>query len=230
MEPLGAATARAEFDLPPTPHAPLFRSLIEGIDRAERVVVLDLGAAHSKTLELFNRFRCRIEIVDARGDIESLNDIAEPRGLEAAVAALLPRPGPDVLDIVLCWDLLNYLNKRALGALTAALTPRTRPGGLAHALIVYRESRMPAMPGDYVPLQDFRLLNLGQSVAERAAPRYSPEDLKLCMPGFAIERGRLLGNGMQEFLFRRKAALEENNGPRASTIAPRARSKVPERR
>ncbi|HEY7673161.1 MAG TPA: hypothetical protein VIC71_13175 [Gammaproteobacteria bacterium] len=226
MEPLGAATARAEFEVPPTPHAPLFRTLIERIDATRRIVVLDLGAAHAKTLELFSRFRCRIEIVDARNEIESLNGSADSRDLEAAVTALLPRVGPDPLDIALCWDLLNYLDRRALAALMAALAGRTAPGGLAHALIVYRESRMPARPGDYVPLQDFRLLNLGQSLAERAAPRYSPEDLKLCMPGFAIERGRLLGNGMQEFLFRRKAPLEENNDPRARTNAPRVKSKA----
>lgn len=221
MEPLGAATARAEFEVPATPHAPLFKALIERIDAERRVVVLDLGAAHSSTLELFERFRCRIEIVDARNDIDALNGVGEPRDLEAAVAALLPEAGADPLDIVLCWDLLNYLDRRALAALMAALAPRTRPGGLAHALIVYLESRMPTRPGDYVPLEDFRLRNLGQSLADRAAPRYSPEDLKLCMPGFAIERGRLLGNGMQEFLFRRKASLEEGNDPRAQRRAPR---------
>lgn len=230
MEPLGAATARAEFDAPPTPHAPLFRTLIEGVDTARRVVVLDLGSAHAKTLELFNRFRCRIEIVDARHDIESLNGIGEARDLVAAVTALLPRTGPDALDIVLCWDLLNYLDRRALAALMAALAARTRPGGLAHALIVYLESRMPTRPGDYVPLQDFRLQNLAQSRAERAAPRYSPEDLKLCMPGFGIDRGRLLGNGMQEFLFRRKAALEESNAPRGRSNAPQVKPRAPERR
>lgn len=230
MEPLGAATARAEFDAPATPHAPLFRALIEGIDTARRVVVLDLGAAHSKTLELFNRFPCRIEIVDARSHIESLNGINEARDLEAAVAALLPAAGPSPLDIVLCWDLLNYLDRRALAALMAALAARTRLGGLAHALIVYLETRMPARPGDYVPLPDFRLLNLGPSHLERPAPRYSPEDLKLCMPGFAIERGRLLGNGMQEFLFRRKAAFEERNDPRRPKTSPRVRPKAAERR
>jgi hypothetical protein len=229
VEPLGAATARAEFDAPPTPHAPLFRALIEGVDTARRVVVLDLGAAHSKTLELFNRFRCRIEIVDARSDVESLNGIGEARDLQAAVTALLPRSGPDALDIVLCWDLLNYLDRRALAALMAALAARTRLGGLAHALIVYLESRMPTRPGDYVPLQDYRLLNLGQARAERAAPRYSPEDLKLCMPGFGIERGRLLGNGMQEFLFRRKAALEDND-PRGRQTVPRVKPGASERR
>jgi hypothetical protein len=229
VEPLGAATARAEFEAPATPHAPLFRSLIERIDVARRVIVLDLGAAHSKTLELFSRFKCRIEIVDARADIESLNGISEAADLEAAVAALLPRAGPDPLDLVLCWDLPNYLEKRALAALMAALAARTAPGGFAHALIVYLEKRMPARPGDYVPLDDFRLLNLGQSPADRAAPRYSPEDLKLCMPGFAIERGRLLGNGMQEFLFRRKAALEEGNGGAARKNPARVKPRAPGR-
>ena len=37
---------------------------------------------------------------------------------------------------------------------------------------------------------------------ERPAPRYSPEDLARCMPRYSVERGRLLRNGMQEFLFK----------------------------
>jgi len=39
-------------------------------------------------------------------------------------------------------------------------------------------------------------------VAERIAPRYSPEDLGQWMPAFSVERARLLANGMQEYLFR----------------------------
>jgi hypothetical protein len=34
------------------------------------------------------------------------------------------------------------------------------------------------------------------------APPYSPEDLAMCMPDYVAERGMLLRNGMQEFLFR----------------------------
>lgn len=224
MEPLGAATARAEFEPPATPHAPLFKALIERIDATRRVVVLDLGAAHATTLDLFAQFRCRIEIVDARHQIESLNGIADAPELESSLGALLPQAPAEPLDIVLCWDLLNYLDRRALTALMGALAARSRPGCLVHALIVYLEKRMPARPGDYVPLADFRLQNLGQAAAERAAPRYSPEDLKICMPGLVIERGRLLGNGMQEFLFRRKAALDESSDPKARRNAPRGRS------
>ena len=61
---------------------------------------------------------------------------------------------------------------------------------------------MPERPGSFVPLDDQRLVEQGAAGPERPAPRYSPEDLARCMPRYTVERGRLLRNGMQEFLFR----------------------------
>jgi hypothetical protein len=203
LEPLGAATARAEIDVPATLHVPLFRSLLERVNPKRRIVVLDLGTAQTRTLSLFSQFRCRIDIADIADEIPALAAQTKPAGLAAAVEALLPRPGPEPADIVLCWDLLNYLERPALAALMAGIAKRLRPGALAHGLIVYRESRMPQQPGRYVPLEDFRLLNLAARGPDRVAPRYSQEDLTRCMPDYVIERGRLLSNGMQEFLFRR---------------------------
>jgi hypothetical protein len=44
-------------------------------------------------------------------------------------------------------------------------------------------------------------LSHGRSATEIKAPRYSPEDLSR-MPGhYAVDRARLLANGMQEYLF-----------------------------
>ena len=206
LEPLGAATARAELDAPATLPVPLFRSLVERIDAKRRIVVLDLGSAQTRTLELFGQFRCRMEIVDLAEAVESLNREREARSLDRAVEYWLPKYRAEPLDVVLCWDLLNYLERPALAAIMAGIAKRARPGALAHALIVYLESRMPMRPGTFVPLEDYRLANLAnlaQPQATCAAPRYSPEDLKRCMPDFTIERGRLLANGMQEFLFRR---------------------------
>ena len=45
-------------------------------------------------------------------------------------------------------------------------------------------------------------MNLGETGKRIDAPRYSPEELGDHMAGFAIDRARLLNNGMQEFLFR----------------------------
>jgi hypothetical protein len=204
IEPLGAATARAQFERPATLNAPLFRSLVERLDKKRRIVVLDLGAVHTQTIAAFSGHRCRLEIADLAEGLDQLQAVKFPAAFDAAVASVLPRPGAEPADVVLGWDLLNYLDRPALTALMAEIARRMRPGGLVHALIVYSDSRMPARPRAFAPLEDLQLncLNAGPA-PDRPAPRYIPEDLSRCMPDFTTERGRLLSNGMQEFLFRR---------------------------
>jgi hypothetical protein len=204
FQSLGAATARAAHEVSATLHVPLFCTLLEQINTKRRLVVLDLGSAQTQTISLFGHFRCRMDIADIADGLESLSGQTKPAVLAAAAEALLPSAHTEPADIVLCWDLLNYIERPALGALMAAIANRSRPGALAHGLIVYRDSQMPTRPGRYVPLEDRSLQNLAEPSVDRPAPRYSQEDLTRCMPAYAIERGRLLGNGMQEFLFRRQ--------------------------
>jgi hypothetical protein len=183
-------------------NAPLFRSIIDGLDERKRWVVLDLGAARNETIALFSRFRCRLDIADLAQDLGSLKGELTRAELERRAEALLPKQRDEATDLVLCWDLLNYLDRPALAALMGRIAARARPGTAAHGLIVYSETQMPTEPGCYVPREDCCLLNVSNCTTLRTAPRYSPEDLTLCMPDYSIERGRLLRNGMQEFLFR----------------------------
>jgi S-adenosylmethionine:diacylglycerol 3-amino-3-carboxypropyl transferase len=186
-------------------HAPLFQNLVSGLEETDRHVVLDLGTASTEMLALLGRSRTRAEIVDLAhfGSIERLNTTEPGPDLAVVANTLLPSARPDdAVDLVFCWDLLNYLNPDALSALMEAIARRARPGALAHALIFYAERDMPASPGRYVPTAESELVNLGAPTTTIAAPRYSPEDLARGMGGFIIDRARLLGNGMQEFLFR----------------------------
>lgn len=187
-------------------HAPLFQSLVDGLGEDRRYVVLDLGAASTAMLSLLGRARCRAEIVDLAhfGGVDRLNAAEPGPELDAAADGLLPnRPSTDAVDIVLCWDLPNYLSLDALSALMRAISERAHSGAVAHALIAYAGVEMRARPGRYIPDRDGSLVDrngVGNSIA---APRYSPEELATHMGDFAIDRARLLGNGMQEFLFRR---------------------------
>lgn len=204
----GRATARAPLDKPGALNAPLFRTIVEQLEAGGRHVVLELGPASTPMLELLGRFRCRVEIADlADGGIERLNAAAALEeganaALEATAEALLPPPDREPFALVLCWDLPNYLQPAALSALMTAVAARTEVRGLAHALIVYSERSMPQHPGRWVPDEELRLVDRRDPTAQVPAPRYSPEDLGRNMGGFAIDRGRLLANGMQEMLFR----------------------------
>jgi len=183
-------------------NAPLFRRLVESLSAERRSVVLDLGPVRSETVALLTPYRCRLDIADLADGLASLAEEPDPALLRARAEALLPPPRPEPIDIVLCWDLLNYLPRPAIAALMACVSARLRPGGFVHLLIVYSGTTMPARPSRFAPLPDGRLIETATTDARQVAPRYSPEDLGKCMRGLRSESASLLRNGMQEFLFR----------------------------
>ena len=171
----------------------------------KRHVVLDLGGASTAMLALLGQARCRVEIADLAhfGGIERLNATEAGPGLARVAESLLPnRLSNDPIDLVFCWDLPNYLTLDALSALMRAIQERACPGALAHALIYYAGHKMSRHPGCFVPAIDGHLDDRSTDGETIAAPRYSPEDLGKGMGRFAMDRARLLTNGMQEFLFR----------------------------
>lgn len=189
-------------------NAPLFRKLVESLSTERRSVVLDLGPVRPATVALLTPFRCRLEIVSladglaALESTEGLEGPPDPGLLWQRVDALLPPPRPEPVDIVLCWDLLNYLGRPALTALMDRVAARMRPGGLLHALIAYSSPQMPEAPSQFSPHADGVLEEAMTTTRLRNSPRYSAEDMRRCLRGFRSDGGTLLKNGMQELLFR----------------------------
>jgi len=183
-------------------NAPLFRRLVDSLSDEKRCVVLDLGPARAETVALLTPFRCRLDIADLAEGLQALDQEPDPALLRERAEALLPPPRQEPVDIVLCWDLLNYLQRPAIAALMTCISARMRPGAFAHLLIVYSGTTMPARPSRFAPLPDGRLIETPTTDARRPAPRYSPEDLGKCLRGLRSESATLLRNGMQEFLFR----------------------------
>lgn len=181
---------------------PLFHTLLERLSDGRRAIVLDLGPARTETLALFGQFRCRMEIADIAASVDELQTDAEPDELRKQVETLLPAPQEPPVDLVLCWDLLNYLPRPALKAFMTSVATRCQPGALVHSLIAYSAKQMPARPNRYAALDEEHFLTTPLTGEMRPSPRYSPEDLGLCMPGYKMVRAMLLRNGMQEFLFR----------------------------
>ena len=165
-------------------------------------MILDLGPARTETVALFTQFRCRLEFADLADELGNLDAEPDPAVLREKAEALLPERRQEPVDIVLCWDLLNYLQRPALTALMERIAARSRPGTSAHVLIVYSGTRMPAKPNRYAPLADGHLIELPTTTTDRAAPRYSPEDLRQWMRAYSVDSSMLLRNGMQEFLLR----------------------------
>lgn len=200
-----AGSTLPPVDVPAALHAPLFKDLVTGLDDARRYVVLDLGAASTAMLALLSRARCRVEIADFAyfGGIEMLNNAEPGPSLVAAADSWIrEQPEDDPIDLIMCWDLPNYLTLDALSALMTAIGRRARPGAIAHALIFYAARDMRDHPGRFIPTNDGELMDHETQGTAIAAPRYSSEDLRNNMGPFVIDRVRLLRNGMQEYQFR----------------------------
>lgn len=206
---MSSTAAPPLVDSGPEPiRAPLFSMAVEAFEDGRRHVVLDLGRARAGTVDLFGRYRCRLDVIDLPAQLQRLPDIHAddgPRAVEHWLDALLPPAGGETVDLVLCWNLLNYLPAAVIEALGKRLAERASAGARLHALIEYQATRMPAVPLSFAPhgLELFADPPAGDP-SEVPAPRYSPKELEKRLPGFASERTMLLGNGMQEFLYRRQ--------------------------
>lgn len=200
---MGAAAQSAHTDSAIAVRCPLFESIIDRFDEQRRYVVCDLGLARRGTVSLFGRFRCRLEILSLPDLLPSLGNCESAAEAEALVRARLPRDADEPIDVLLCWNLLNYLTPEVIGALMRVLAGRLKPGGFAHALIEYSALQMPARPGNIAPDGSGQLLIEPAEGVPCPAPRYSLGALEKSLSGLKSERSMLLGNGMQEYLFRR---------------------------
>ena len=184
---------------------PLLESSVEAFADDQRHVIVDLGVVRSGTVALFGEYRSRLDVagleVGLGQDLESL----EADDFRRIVRSALPPTDHETVDMILCWNLFNYLSTDQIGIVVTELARRCRPGTRLHALIEYSARTMPAHPQSFSPASSGLLVADVVSGPQVAAPRYSARDLEKCMPGFAHERTMLLGNGMQEYLFRHRS-------------------------
>lgn len=119
-----------------------------------------------------------------------------PEALQALVANRAPIP----FDVILTWDLFNYLESAAVKTLMARLTPHCRHETLLFAL-TFTGREIPDEPGLCRILEGMRLrIDPGTERSIRN-PRPSPSTLERMMPGFRLRHSFLSQVGVQEYLF-----------------------------
>ena len=176
--------------------------LYHHIGRRRDCCVLDLGRGFGANVEFLSQFSSKIFIEDL---YQTLTSIGKPfAGADRVYCPvynyLLPYHEDTRFDLVLLWNLLDYLDRDDIGRLAAHIARFCRPGTLIYALISTRQ-KIPGTPTDFKILDKDNLLYQYTTSAQRDCPRYRQVGLLELLRGFGVKRSFLLRNGMQEYLF-----------------------------
>ncbi|GLS27198.1 class I SAM-dependent methyltransferase [Marinibactrum halimedae] len=113
--------------------------------------ILDLGALSFGTTQAFLKQKCQCHVEDL---IEYLAELKEGEDPIAALSEhLIPKPSNLKFDVVLCWDILNFLELDVIEHLIHCLAPHLKAGTVLHTMRY--TGQLPEHPRRFKLLDDF---------------------------------------------------------------------------
>jgi hypothetical protein len=180
------------------------RKFVSCLNRSEPPVLLDLGPVVGSNVSFFGeRLGCKIFVEDVFADLDrhvrtgTVN--AFPAFLESRFARM-----PEGVHGVLCWDLIDYLDRRSAQVLAQQLTRLLGPDGALLAFFGTAQSR-DARYTKFIIVDD---LNLKYRVYPASRLRQAPvpnRDILRLFSGLRVSDSFLLKNNQREILFRKPA-------------------------
>jgi len=190
---------------PPERHAApgLAQALVWLEGRPHRV--LDLGSPFHANVARLARLAPKLAVADLAGALQ--DGMPAAAAIDEAFSVLAPGGPAEPFQLVLAWDLPSHLGRDHLPRLGNRLAPRCAEGCLLHVLLETGRT-MPALPRRYRIRDDESLEQESLTAEELACPRLQPGELDRLLPGFAVEKSRLLVHGVQEVLLARTDRAE----------------------
>ena len=207
------ASRKSEFEAPVVDDAPVgdpvyatkaLSLFLTCVTSRESPMVLDLGPVIGSNVSFFcEQLGCRVRVEDVCADLDRhVRD-----GALAAFPAFLnarfsERMGP--VDGILCWDLIDYLDRPSAQALASQLARLLRPEG---ALLGFFGTA-PPRDTQYTKYVIVDPLNLKYRPYPAARGRQSillNRDIIRLFPSLRVSDSILLQNNLREILFRKPA-------------------------
>lgn len=164
--------------------------------------VLDVGPGLGANFDFLSQFSKRIVFEDLYRTMATLGEpfSGEGRIYCPVYDGLLPYRGQAAFDIVLLWDLLDYLDLDDIRRLSRHLAELCQRDSLIYGL-VGTGAKMASTPTRFHILDKDSLLCREAGTAQRDCPRLTQVRLLELMRGFRVRRSFLLRSGRQEYLF-----------------------------
>ncbi len=181
--------------------SPCLKLLSERLGEGGRHLIMDLGPAVGPNIQFFAERGCKLYIADLHESLFSAS-VRQPeneRAFEQMLENDLPSTDGQAVDVILTWDLLNYLTVEQMRLLGAALGKYCHRRTQLFAMIATHKE-MPARPTLFNVLDHEHMWFEPDGQWRRDAPRYTEPDLRRGMPDFEVDVSFLLRSGLQEYM------------------------------
>jgi hypothetical protein len=177
------------------------QALCQTLNDASVCDILELGPARSENLAFWARLRPWIYVADLRSSLPLPVDYSgDLEFIDPDWDRLLALPVTRTYNVILVWDLLNYLDLPAVSSLIRYLSRYCRRGAILFAL-VFDQKQMPRAISLYHIVDDSHVRYEILSPELRPCPRHQPRALAGAMAGFQTRESFRLRNGVIEYLF-----------------------------
>lgn len=193
-------------DAGPPVSTKVLAKFLAALAHREAPVVLDLGPVVGSNVSfLGEQLGCRLRVEDLYADIDRLT---REQRLDTMPEFLGQRfhYEPESLDAVLCWDVLDYLDKPAATVLTRQIVEWVKPGGVV--LCFFSTVAAPAPVYTRYVITDTDHLQYRTSPAAHGKRTvYQNRDMERLFVGLGVSESFLLLSKTREVLLRKKAVV-----------------------
>jgi hypothetical protein len=180
------------------------RKFLSCLTARESPILLDLGPVVGSNVSFFGeQLGCKIFVEDLYADVER----HVRRGAVESLPEFFSRRFPQAdgtVDGILCWDLLDYLDRESAQVLTAQLTRLLRPEG---ALLGFFGTAQPRETHytKYVVVDDSNLRHRAYPAARGRQGILLNREIIRMFEGLRVSDSFLLKMNLREILFRKPA-------------------------
>src|SRR5262245_9576766 len=165
-------------------------------------VLLDLGPVVGSNVSFFGeQLGCKIFVEDIFADVERHVRDGKAEALPAFLAKRFQQTTGTV-DGILCWDLIDYLDKASAQAIATELTRILRPDGALLAFFGTAQANASRYT-KFIIVDDVNLRHRPYSASRGRQAILLNRDIIRLFPGLRVSDSFLLQNNLREILFRK---------------------------
>lgn len=177
--------------------SPGILKVLQEVRGIEKPKILDLGATNTSLLSYFSQQKCRIYFEDLPDFLFGQTEHRSPEDIDEQLQNYLLDYGDTKFDIVLSWDIVNYLELHTVTSLMEKINRHCRKDTLFH-MIRRTNSKIPPKPCLFQIDSSGNLLFDSDNEVKRPVPSHSTVRLLQHMTNQYIESNLMNHQGMHE--------------------------------